>query len=144
MGKIKINDLNEDIFNKSNKVIFMPVNRDIESDVAGGDCSCIITLKGKVILIDTGAAHSYSLIKDELLNNNVNKIDYVIITHYHADHCENLSSLQADFDMENTIYYLCSHTDLFSFNEKAVLACIGTNTKYYPVNGSILIVDDLK
>ena len=126
-----------------NKVIFMPVDRNVANNIAGGECSCIISKNGKVILIDTGANHSYYLIKQTLMNNNVSKIDYIIISHYHSDHVENLLDLQKDFDLSNTEYYLCKHAQNFRYADDYVLNAIGDN-KFYPNNGDVLNVDDLK
>ena len=123
------------------KIIFMPI---IDTDSAGGDCSVVVTKNGKVIMIDTGASHSYSLIKQELINNNITKIDYVIISHYHVDHCQNLGSLINDFDMTTTKYYLCKHTDKFVYGETTFLSLITDKEKVYPNNGDILQVDELK
>ena len=127
-----------------NKVIFTPVDRSVESGVAGGECSCIISRTGKVILIDTGANHSYYLIKQTLKKYNVSKVDYMIISHYHSDHVENLVDLQKDFDLSNTEYYLCKHTKCFRYADDYVLNAIGNNKKVYPNNGDILEIDNLK
>ena len=127
-----------------NKVIFTPVSRSVESGVAGGECSCIISKAGKVVLIDTGAQHSYHLIKQTLLKHNVSKIDYIIISHYHPDHVRNLVDLQEDFDLSSTQYYLCKHTQHFTYDDDYVLTAIGDNEKIYPNNGEILQVDELK
>ena len=127
-----------------NKVIFLPVDRSVESGVAAGDCSCIISKTGKVILIDTGAEHSYNLIKQTLLKYNVSKVDYMIISHYHEDHVQNLEDLQKDFDLSNTEYYLCKHTECFKYADDYVLNGIGDNKKIYPNNGEVLEIDDLK
>ena len=140
----EVNELLDKIDNiKFNKVIFMPVAKDIQSTSAGGDCSCIISKTNKVILIDTGASHSFDLIKEELKKNNVSKIDYMIISHYHPDHIQNLENLQLNFDMTNTIYYLCKHSDKQPQSEDYVLTKIIDNEKVYPNNNSILKVDDL-
>lgn len=127
-----------------NKIIFMPVDRSVKSGVAGGECSCIISKNGKVLLIDTGASHSYQLIKQELIKQNVAKIDYMIISHYHSDHVQNLVDLQKDFDFSGTEYYLCKHTQRFRYSDDYVLTAIGDNKKIYPNNGDVLQVDDLK
>ena len=127
-----------------NKVIFTPVDRNVENGKAGGECSCIISKSGKVILIDTGAKHSYQLIRQTLIKYNVNKVDYMIISHYHSDHVENLVDLQKDFDLSNTEYYLCKHAQNFRYADDYVLNAIGDNNKFYPNNGDVLNVDDLK
>lgn len=136
----KIDNIESD---KLNKIIFMPVVRDVSELIAGGECSCIISKTGKVVLIDTGASHSFELIKEQLIKNNVTKIDYLIISHYHSDHCQNLDSLITNFDMSETIYYLCKHTEKFTYSDNYVLSAIGANEKIYPNTNDILKVDDL-
>lgn len=127
-----------------NLLIFMPISREVSVSLAAGDCTAIITKHKKVILIDTGASHSYSLIKEVLESNDVQKIDYLIISHYHGDHCQNLSSLSADFDMSTTTYLLPKHTDKFVYSETDVLAIAENNTIIYPDNLYNLEVDSLK
>lgn len=131
----------EKLDKERSKIIFMPVSN--TTDVAG-DCSVIITKNKKVIMIDTGATASYDLIKTILKNNDIQKIDYIIITHYHADHCQNLGLLKADFDLSSTKYYLQKHTPKFSYGDNTVLELIGRNEKHYPNNDDVLNVDNIK
>lgn len=134
MEDIKI--LNQEV--AQNKVIFMPIGETVN---AAGDCSCIITKNKKVILIDTGAAESYSLINYNLKKNCVSKIDYLIITHYHADHCQNLAQLQNDFDMTNTIYYLQKHSEKYQYMDSEVIRLVGANEKIYPNTSDKVTID---
>ena len=59
-------------------------------DVGQGDCCLIITPNNKTILIDGGGNYSYDVGKNVLvpylLDRKVNKIDYVIISHFDDDH----------------------------------------------------------
>ncbi len=59
-------------------------------DVGQGDSTLIITPLGKKILIDGGGSESYDIGKNilvpYLLDRGVNKIDYVIISHFDTDH----------------------------------------------------------
>lgn len=54
-------------------------------DVGQGDCSLILTPKGKSILIDGGTNEGFdngkSVIIPYLLKNQITKIDYVILSH---------------------------------------------------------------
>ena len=73
----------------TNKLIFMPVAY-YENDNASGDCTVLLANKSKkVVMFDTGATHSYTLIKQKLEENNITHIDYLIITHFHSDHFYN-------------------------------------------------------
>lgn len=62
-------------------------------DVGQGDSS-IIKYKGKTIMIDTGGSlnSKYDIGKNVLhrylLNQNINKIDYMMLSHLDSDHCQ--------------------------------------------------------
>ena len=58
-------------------------------DVGQGDCTLIITPKGKKILIDGGEGKNEILLP-YLLDRGINKIDYIIISHFDSDHCNGL------------------------------------------------------
>ena len=59
-----------------------------------GDCS-IIKTPTKVIMIDTfvNSADTFYAIQQALTENEINKIDILLITHYHADHYGNYQRL---------------------------------------------------
>jgi beta-lactamase superfamily II metal-dependent hydrolase len=61
-----------------------------------GDCS-IIKTANKVVMIDTFTddATCFSSIQETLFQNNISKIDYLLITHYHTDHYGNYQRLIA-------------------------------------------------
>lgn len=58
-------------------------------DVGQGDSTLIITPKGKKILIDGGEGKNEILLP-YLLDRGINKIDYIIISHFDSDHCNGL------------------------------------------------------
>lgn len=58
-------------------------------DVGQGDCTLVITPKGKKILIDGGEGKNEILLP-YLLDRGINKIDYIIISHFDSDHCNGL------------------------------------------------------
>ena len=58
-------------------------------DVGQGDCTLIITPKDKKILIDGGEGKNEILLP-YLLDRGINKIDYIIISHFDSDHCNGL------------------------------------------------------
>lgn len=57
-----------------------------------GECS-IIKAFGKTIMLDTGGIHRSEPIRKYLQEHNVTKIDYLILSHYHYDHCTNLANM---------------------------------------------------
>lgn len=80
----------------------------------GGDCQ-IIETKNKIILIDIGTTGSQSLLINYLINNDIKKIDYLILTHYHNDHIGgSVASVQAllnnpNIDTSNIMFVLPHH-----------------------------------
>lgn len=52
-------------------------------------CSSLCTIDGKNILIDTGPD-----LRMQLLNNNINRIDAIILTHAHYDHIGGLADIR--------------------------------------------------
>ena len=73
----------------------------VRNENDNGDCS-VIKLKNKTIMIDTSKSTNYDNVKDSLDNNDITKIDYLIITHYHADHIGNIANLINDSYVDNT------------------------------------------
>ena len=59
-------------------------------DVGQGDSTLIKTPKGRTILIDGGGSENYkigeNILIPYLLNKKINKIDYLIISHFDTDH----------------------------------------------------------
>jgi competence protein ComEC len=66
-------------------------------DVDGGQSTLFVTPEGKSLLIDTGWAGNNGLDADRIAaaakDAGVSKIDYLLLTHYHADHIGGLSEL---------------------------------------------------
>lgn len=55
-------------------------------DVGQADSSLLIFPDGTVILIDAGNRNDGALIADQLRALNINKLDYLVLTHPHEDH----------------------------------------------------------
>lgn len=78
-------------------------------NVGQGDCALIQTSNGTSIMIDGGgtSVEDYS-VGDEvvipyLISNNIRKIDYAIITHFHDDHAEGIITLMKNYQVDNLI-----------------------------------------
>ena len=86
-----------------------------------GDCN-IIKYKGTNIVIDCHSDTQWTYIKQMLDDNNVEHIDYLIITHYHADHCGNFVNLYNNGYIDaDTIYFMPADTTQFgSGNNNAI------------------------
>lgn len=80
----KINDI-DNTLTETSKICFIS-NKTISAEQNSfvGDCSLIIGAKN--ILIDVGNQTNCEALINYLQENNINKLDYIIISHYHDDH----------------------------------------------------------
>lgn len=76
-------------------------------DVGQGDSTLIVTPFNKTILIDGGGSKNYDVGKNilvpYLLNRRINKIDYMIISHFDQDHCDGLKYVIQKLIVKNII-----------------------------------------
>ena len=80
-------------------------------DVGQGDSTLIITPSNKKILIDGGGSNTpssnfdvgESIVLPYLLNRGVNKLDYIIISHFDSDHCGGLLYIMREIKVKNII-----------------------------------------
>lgn len=76
-------------------------------DVGQGDSTLIISPKGKKILIDGGGNEEYDIGKNVLipylLSKKINKIDYIIISHFDTDHVDGLLTVMKELRAEKVI-----------------------------------------
>jgi beta-lactamase superfamily II metal-dependent hydrolase len=100
-------------------------------DVGQSDC---ILIKGhnKNYLIDTGAAYYTDKILKYLEENNVNKIDSIILTHYHDDHYGGLLKLVESKKVKSVLiptHYNEVKSDLYKslIHMKVKVSCIKNN-----------------
>ncbi len=66
-------------------------------DVGQGDCTLIETTNHKTIMIDSGGFENLEeydvgkkVLVPYLLARGITKIDYIMISHFHADHCNRI------------------------------------------------------
>lgn len=107
------NKINTNIQNTDNNTLLLTDECKILFPYRGqnaGDCS-IIQNNNKTIIIDLGV--NIAELINYLLNNNITKIDYIILSHYHADHiagaeAEGFITLlnNENFDFSNLVVYL--------------------------------------
>lgn len=71
-------------------------------DVGQGDCELIIT-PDKTVLIDGGEAEYAQTVISYLKAQNVEKIDYCIVTHPHSDHAGATAAIISKVETENII-----------------------------------------
>lgn len=71
-------------------------------DIGQGDSTLIVTPKNKKILIDGGEGKTNVLFQ-YLLDRRINKIDYIIISHFDGDHCNGLIEIIEKMRVENIV-----------------------------------------
>lgn len=92
--------------------------RSVDFNTISGECF-IIKAFGKTIMLDTGGTNRSESIREYLEENNITKIDYLILSHYHYDHCSNLSNMVNYLDFSNCKCYL------------PIVAPVNDDTQYY-------------
>lgn len=75
------------------------------SDDGNGDCEIIGVDKSHWFMIDCGIDNDtvYNAIKNSLSRNKINKLDFILISHYHGDHYGNIVRLCND-KLVNKVY----------------------------------------
>ncbi len=71
-------------------------------DVGQSDCSIVVS-NGEVMVIDTGSYPRYNHIVETLYALNIEKIDYLVITHPHNDHYSGAERILDNFQICNII-----------------------------------------
>ena len=94
-----------------------------------GKADCIlISNNDKYIMIDTGEEELSSEILQYLKNNNITKLDYLIITHFDKDHVGSASSIIDNIEIDNVLQSNCPKESEYydnyinSLNEKGITA----------------------
>ena len=100
-------------------------------DVGQGDCTLLIN-KGKTLMIDTGGSTSSSydvgenIVHKYLLYKGINKIDYLMLSHFDADHCQGAIFLLKNMKVKNLIISIQPENS--EFYEEITNICRQKNT----------------
>ncbi len=100
-------------------------------DVGQGDCTLLIN-KGKTLMIDTGGSTSSSydvgenIVHKYLLYKGINKIDYLMLSHFDADHCQGAIFLLKNMKIKNLIISIQPENS--EFYEEITNICRQKNT----------------
>ena len=107
-----------------------------------GNCSLVVTPK-KTILFDCGPTTDWTDIKsylDKLYSDGVfTNIDYIVISHFHYDHIENLGSILTTYPHNNCHAYIPMNptgyttVDVSSNRTAVISALTGNNVEYTEV-----------
>ena len=135
-------------YNLFQKVTFLDVH---------GDSAIIIDRFDKCnIIIDTGEVDNYNTLVNYLKTNNVKRIDYLIITHYHSDHYGETNDLINNFDIVNLVnrdnaynfdgIIKCGNIKMFIYqnqavynneNDMSIILSLFISNKHYLFTGDI-------
>ena len=69
----------------------------------GNSDAILIENEGRFAMIATGNTDDDATVKSYLQNQGVETIDYLILTHFHADHMGSADTVIADFDVKTTL-----------------------------------------
>lgn len=86
-------------------------------------CMLMKCYDGTAILLDTGGKFDSTYHQTEICNKIkalTDKIDYVILTHYHSDHVENLPAIAEVVDVSNAIIFLPPTPDTSKLDENTL------------------------
>lgn len=113
------------------------VKNDDNNDTLNGSCTIVHTINNSNVMIDLSWTANQNNIILALEKNEINHIDYLIITHWHADHAnvDNLQALISDgyIDEETTFY----------IPKKAGNASVWNNTLEQIYTSFISVVNEL-
>lgn len=125
-----INEVNTQCKEKANKdelkVHFIKLNNFGES--------ILVQFDNKNMLVDFGQVYDKEIITSYLLKNNVTKLDYIIITHYHSDHIGSLEYVLNNMDTSNCKAYLPCEPNFDKFNKNGEQFRQATITVYNLLN----------
>lgn len=121
-----------------------------QGNLIAGECNVIKT-GGKIVMIDVGGTNRTASIKQYLEGIGVSKVDFLVITHYHADHCGNIANgTLLDLDWSDCVVYLPSVgsplSSEYAAAQSAKAQCVSFATTYcesivYPSEGDTLVID---
>ena len=108
-------------------------------DVEGGQATLIVSPSGQSMVIDTGWAGFNSRDADRIAavaaKSGVKQIDYLIITHYHADHVGGVPQLAAKLPIKNFV----DHGPNFEGGKKAADALFNAYTAVRDKGNHLLV-----
>ncbi len=122
-----------------------------------GDSTVIIDRFDKCnIVIDTGEVDEYDTVVNYLKTNNIRRIDYLIITHYHSDHYGETNDLLNNFNVVNLVnrdnldqypsLNKCGNIEIYLYpndesytneNNRSIILSLFISDKHYLFTGDI-------
>lgn len=143
--KYEVNSLLENIDDEL--IVSFPIYGAEGTDTLG-DCT-ILKSKNKSMMIDcfsTASSNTYTSIQQALSNLGLSKIDYMLITHYHADHYGNIYNLINGGYLDEAIVVLPRVSSNFSgFNGQAIKDALDSaNITWVECENQTIMLDEVK
>ena len=117
-------------------------------NVGQGDCTLLQFPGGKTMLIDGGGNFADDLDENEniitpyLISNNIYKIDYAVVSHYHTDHINGILKLAKDFNIGCIIAPKYFSEDTLKAVNKLIDVCRENSIPLYFVESGFEIYPD--
>ncbi|MDD2494349.1 MAG: ComEC/Rec2 family competence protein [Tissierellia bacterium] len=108
-------------------------------DVGQADCTLIELPNGEEVLIDTGNTDDADLVIDTINSLNIDKIEYLILTHPHEDHMGSASDIIKEIEIEK-IYIPDIESDA-KFYEDAKKVIKSQNIPIIKATAGLTIID---
>ena len=120
-----------------------------------GECFVLKTYKNTTIMVDCGSRSEYDTIVSYLDKNEISRLDYLIITHYHSDHIGCFENILQNYCDSNTVVILPGEPNFDKFVSNGSEFRIATQKIYdlcsnngvikkIPSEGEIIDIDDIK
>ena len=117
-------------------------------NVGQGDCTLLQFPGGKTMLIDGGGNFTDDLEENEntitpyLISNNIYKIDYAVVSHYHTDHINGILKLVRDFNIGCVIAPKYFSEDTLKAVDSLINVCKGNDIPLYFVESGFELHPD--
>lgn len=108
---------------------------------------------GKNMIVDCGSANQWTSIKNAIDSLEINKFDYMILTHFHDDHIGNIQNLCDNYDLTECTCWVgmkpdyTNHADDLEESEEyydGIITLLQSNglTPVVPTNDSYVTIDE--
>ncbi len=74
----------------------------------------VLESDGRIALVDTGIKEQYDYLDKYLRKLGASRIDFILLTHFHRDHYDNISEIVKNFDVEKVYMKEYSGLDAFT------------------------------
>src|SRR5579864_7745087 len=72
-------------------------------DIGHGNCTFVVAPSGEVMVMDAGPIQAGKRIVDFIAQNDIKKIDYMLVTHFEGDHMGAVKEMSAHVPIANFV-----------------------------------------